>query len=45
MGKNIVVITAVVILAFSGLALANMIGNGGGCCGGGTHHTCSMHHG
>ena len=44
MKNGIVVITAVIILAFSGLALANRMGNGGGCCGGGAHHVCSMHH-
>lgn len=36
MGKNIIVIVAVVILFVSGLVLVNKFGMGGSCCS--THH-------
>lgn len=44
MGKNIFTIVAIAILLVSAVALANKYGMGGGCCGGGAQHTCSIHH-
>lgn len=42
--KNGFIVTAVVVvLAFAGLAWANMMGMSS-CCGGGAHHTCNLHH-
>jgi hypothetical protein len=37
MWKNVFVITAVIVLTVSGLALASKMGMGGGCCS--THQT------
>lgn len=44
MKNDMTIIAVVVVLAVSGFAWANMMGIGGGCCGGGAHHTCSIHH-
>ena len=44
MGRNILVIAGIIILTVTGFAFANKMGMGGGCCGGGAQHTCSLHH-
>ena len=44
MKETLIAIAVVVIVGISGLALAQMMGHGGGCCNMGSHQVCPIHH-
>ena len=44
MKQILITIAVVVIVGVSGLAIAQMMGHSGGCCGGGSQQVCPIHH-